>query len=55
MRTAAHFSPVWGVGVIARAPLVGGFSSGAILSIVAWTLVFGVGAMVLFRRDTARV
>jgi len=55
MRTAAHFSPVWGVGVIARAPLVGGFSSGAILSIIAWTLVFGVGAMVLFRRDTARV
>jgi ABC-2 type transport system permease protein len=55
MRTVAHFSPVWGVGVIARAPLVGGFSSGAMLSVVAWTLVFGVGAMALFRRDTARV
>ena len=55
MRTVAHFSPVWGVGVIARAPLVGGFSSGAIMSVVAWTLVFGVGAMALFRRDTARV
>jgi ABC-2 type transport system permease protein len=55
MRTVAHFSPVWGVGVIARAPLVGGFSSGAILSVAAWTLVFGVGAMALFRRDTARV
>jgi ABC-2 type transport system permease protein len=55
MRTVAHFSPVWGVGVIARAPLIGGFSSGAIMSVVAWTLVFGVGAMALFRRDTARV
>jgi hypothetical protein len=43
------------VGVIARAPLVGGFSSGALMSIVAWTLVFGAGAMALFRRDTARV
>jgi len=55
MQTVAHFSPVWGVGVIARAPLVGGFSSGAIMSVVAWTLVFGAGAMMLFRRDTARV
>jgi len=55
MRTVAHFSPVWGVGVIARAPLIGGFSSGAIMSVVAWTLVFGAGAMALFRRDTARV
>ena len=55
MRTVAHFSPVWGVGVIARAPLIGGFSSGAIMSVAAWTLVFGAGAMALFRRDTARV
>jgi ABC-2 type transport system permease protein len=55
MRTVAHFSPVWGVGVLARAPLVGGFTSGAILSIVAWTALFGMGAMALFRRDTARV
>ena len=55
MRTVAHFSPVWGVGVLARAPLVGGFTSGAILSIVAWTALFGMGAMTLFRRDTARV
>jgi ABC-2 type transport system permease protein len=55
MRTVAHFSPVWGVGVIARAPLIGGFSSGAITSVIAWTLMFGAGAMTLFRRDTARV
>ena len=55
MQTVAHFSPVWGVGVIARSPLIGGFSSGALLSVVAWTVVFGMGAMMLFRRDTARV
>jgi ABC-2 type transport system permease protein len=55
MRTVAHFSPVWGVGVMARAPLIGGFTSGAVLSVIGWTLVFGMGAMALFRRDTARV
>ena len=55
MRTVAHFSPVWGVGVIARAPLIGEFSPGAIMSVIAWTLLFGAGAMALFRRDTARV
>src|SRR5262249_50717415 len=55
MQTAAHFSPVWGVGVLARAPLRHNFTSGALLSVVVWTFLFGVGAMVLFRRDTARV
>jgi ABC-2 type transport system permease protein len=55
MRTVAHFSPVWGVGVIARAPLIGGFTSGALMSVIAWTVAFGIGAMTLFRRDTARV
>jgi ABC-2 type transport system permease protein len=55
LRTVARFSPVWGVGQLARAPLVGGFSSAAVLSVAVWTLAFGMGAMVLFRRDTARV
>ncbi|HUQ84178.1 MAG TPA: ABC transporter permease [Gemmatimonadaceae bacterium] len=55
LRTAAQFSPVWGVGQLARAPLMGGFSSTAVVSVVVWTLLFGIGAMVLFRRDTARV
>jgi ABC-2 type transport system permease protein len=55
MQTVAHFSPVWGVGVLARAPLRHNFTSGALLSVVAWTFVFGLGAMILFRRDTARV
>ena len=55
MRTVAQFSPVWGVGVIARSPLIGGFTASAAASVVVWTLLFGIGAMMLFRRDTARV
>ena len=55
MRRIAQFSPAYGVGVISRAPLVGGLSTAAIASVVGWTAIFGVGAMVLFRRDTARV
>jgi ABC-2 type transport system permease protein len=55
MRTIAQFSPAYGVGVISRAPLVGGLSAGAVASVVVWTAIFGVGAMLLFRRDTARV
>ena len=55
LRSIARFSPVWGVGQLARAPLVGGFSSAAVLSVAVWTLAFGMGAMALFRRDTARV
>lgn len=55
MRTIAMFSPVYGVGQLARAPLVGGATAGAVLSVVVWTLLFGAAAMALFRRDTARV
>ena len=55
MRTVATFSPVYGVGQLARAPLMGGATAGAVLSVVAWTLLFGAAAMALFRRDTARV
>ena len=55
MRSVASFSPVWGVGQLARAPLTGDFSSTAVVSVVVWTLLFGAGAMALFRRDTARV
>ena len=55
LQTIARFTPVWGVGVISRAPLIGEFTSAAVASVVVWTLLFGMGAMVLFRRDTARV
>jgi ABC-2 type transport system permease protein len=55
LRTLAMFTPAYGVGVISRAPLVGGFSAAAVWSVVGWTVAFGVGAMMLFRRDTTRV
>ncbi|MEV1330614.1 ABC transporter permease [Micromonospora costi] len=52
----ARFTPVYGVGELARAPLTGdGVSAGALANILVWTAVFAVGAARLFRRDTARV
>ncbi|MGK5742160.1 ABC transporter permease [Micromonospora sp. URMC 103] len=52
----ARFTPVYGVGELARAPLTGdGVSMGALVNLVVWTVVFAVGATRLFRRDTARV
>jgi ABC-2 type transport system permease protein len=55
MQIAAQFTPVFGVGQIARAPLIGGFTTVAVVNVIAWTLAFGAGAVWLFRRDTARV
>jgi ABC-2 type transport system permease protein len=55
MQTIAKFSPVYGVGQLARAPLVGGLTAAAFASVIGWTLLFGLGAARLFRRDTARV
>lgn len=55
-REIARFTPVYGVGQLARAPLTGdGFDLGALVNVAAWTAVFGLGAARLFRRDTARV
>lgn len=55
-RAIAKVTPVYGVGELARYPLVhDGRLAGAVLNVVAWTLVFGTGAAVRFRRDTARV
>jgi ABC-2 type transport system permease protein len=52
----AKFSPVYGVGVIARYPLTddGNLLAG-IVSVLVWTAVFVAGAAWRFRRDTARV
>ncbi|HXT16554.1 MAG TPA: ABC transporter permease [Gemmatimonadaceae bacterium] len=55
VQTMAKFSPVYGVGQLARAPLIGGLTATGIAGIVAWTVVFALGAAALFRRDTARV
>jgi ABC-2 type transport system permease protein len=55
-RNVAHFLPTYGVGVITRYPLTheGSLLLG-VLNAVAWTLLFGCGALWRFRRDTARV
>ena len=55
MQTVARFTPMYGVGLLARAPLVGGATFAALASVVGWTLAFGIGAAVMFRRDTTRV
>ncbi len=54
--TIAKFTPVYGVGEIARYPLThDGNLWLAALNVVVWTSIFAVGAMWRFRRDTARV
>ncbi|HET7173501.1 MAG TPA: ABC transporter permease [Nocardioidaceae bacterium] len=52
----AEFTPAYGVGALARYPLVQSGSLGLeILNVVVWTLIFVAGAAWRFRRDTARV
>ena len=54
--TIAKFTPVYGVGEIARYPLTHSGSLWlAALNVVVWTAVFAGGAVWRFRRDTARV
>jgi ABC-2 type transport system permease protein len=54
--TIATFSPVYGVGVIARYPLTStGSLATALANVAVWTVVFVLGAAWRFRRDTARV
>lgn len=55
LQQLAHFTPMYGVGMLARAPLSGEFSVWAVVAVVLWTLLFGTGAMALFKRDTQRV
>jgi len=55
-RDIAQYTPAYGVGVLARAPLTGDpVSVSAVANVVLWTLVFAGGAVWRFRRDTARV
>ena len=55
MQDFARYTPMYGVGTLARAPLVGGATPWAVGSVVVWAIIFAIGAMVVFRRDTARV
>ncbi|XVU30326.1 ABC transporter permease [Actinoplanes sp. CA-054009] len=52
----AKFTPVYGVGELARYPLThDGNLWLAALNVIVWTALFAAGAMWRFRRDTARV
>jgi ABC-2 type transport system permease protein len=52
----AQYTPAYGIGQLARSPLLGsGFTAGAIANVVGWTAAFVIGAALLFRRDTQRV
>ncbi|MGW5671427.1 ABC transporter permease [Micromonospora sp. NPDC003776] len=56
MQQIAKFTPVYGVGQLARSPLTGGgLDWVAVGNVAAWTAFFGLGAARLFRRDTTRV
>jgi ABC-2 type transport system permease protein len=56
MQQIAKFTPVYGVGEMARSPLTGsGFTATAVANVLLWTAAFGFGAARLFRRDTKRV
>jgi len=56
MQNVARFTPVYGVGEIARSPLVHrGINLTTVSDVVVWTVIFAAGAAWLFRRDTARV
>lgn len=56
MQQIAKFTPVYGVGQLARAPLAGtGLDWAALGNVVGWTAFFGLAAARLFRRDTTRV
>lgn len=55
MQNFARYTPMYGVGILARAPLVGGASAWAAGSVIVWAIIFAIGAMIVFRRDTQRV
>ncbi|KQO99643.1 ABC transporter permease [Leifsonia sp. Leaf264] len=56
VQSIAAWTPVYGIGEIARAPLTGaGFEPLALLNAIAWLVIFALGTIVLFRRDTKRV
>ncbi|MGM0697371.1 MAG: ABC transporter permease [Actinomycetota bacterium] len=55
LQTIARFTPAYGVGEIARAPLGGGYDHWAIVSVIVWLGIFVAGSAWALRRDTARV
>jgi ABC-2 type transport system permease protein len=55
LRNLAPAMPTYAVGQIARSPLThSGFSAAHLALLAGWTLAFGVGTALLFRRDATR-
>ncbi|MCU1505827.1 MAG: rane protein [Microbacteriaceae bacterium] len=56
VQNIAKWTPAYGLGEIARAPLPGGsFDWAAVANIIAWLAIFSIGAALMMRRDTKRV
>ncbi len=56
MQTIARFTPVYGIGELARSPLTGeGFDALWLVNALVWLAVFIAGTTWAFRRDTQRV
>ncbi|MGV3710718.1 MAG: ABC transporter permease [Gemmatimonas sp.] len=55
MQTIARYTPMYGPGVVARSPLTHDPIGWGVASVVVWALIFVFGAVLVFRRDTARV
>ena len=56
LQQIAQFTPMYGLAELARVPLTGGtVEIGWVVNILAWLVIFAVGAAWRFRKDTARV
>ncbi|MDN6122934.1 MAG: ABC transporter permease, partial [Brevibacterium sp.] len=55
LQTIARFTPAYGAGEIARAPLGGGYDQWAVVNILVWLAVFIAGSAWALRKDTTRV
>jgi ABC-2 type transport system permease protein len=56
LRRLAAYTPLFGLNQIVHYPLLGGaFNWTWSVNLLAWLLIFVAGAVLLFRRDTARV
>ena len=55
LQTIARFTPAYGAGEIARAPLGGGYDQWAIVNVIVWLAAFLGGSVWALRKDTARV
>ncbi|MCI9887398.1 ABC transporter permease [Micrococcales bacterium 31B] len=54
-KAIAEWTPAYGIGNMARSHLVGDWNWLWLVNTFGWLLVFSVGAMLAFRRDTQRV